>query len=103
MSETTYKDNIDRFVPMDDEGQKDLLFIMLDAMDEVATAIEKVEDDVEKAMLKLHLALYENITSFFLEDPEWMKDAGVSSIGFLRRYAKARREEWERKRKESEA
>ena len=103
MGKFACKRNMDRFVAMDEEGQKDFLFVMLDAMDEFATSIEDEEDEQEKEALKRHLALYETMALFFLDDPEWMKDAGFSSIGFLRRYARDTRKELERKAEENEA
>lgn len=97
MSETTYKDNIDRFMPMNEEEQKDFLLFMLDAMDEIEAAIENEEDEEEKEIKKRYFIFYQTMALFFLDDPEWMKDAGFSSIGFLRRYARDTRKELERK------
>ena len=95
------KENMDRFVAMDEEEQKDFLFFMLDAMDEVAVAIDDEDDEDEKEIMRRYFRFYQAMVPFFLDDMEWMKEVGLSQNKSLREWA--RRMRAERRTEENEA
>ena len=96
-----FKDSITRFKPLDDERQKDVLFIALDMMDYYQERVHeaiKAGDDDEADRCFREMAICHMFASALTEQPEWMAECGIAD-GFLWESARADREAWEKKGK----
>ena len=92
---TTCKDEIDRFEPLTEEQQKDLLFLMLDNMDLYEDAMEKAKDEETEKGLYVHYSLYQFVANFLMNSLGW-----ISHRDLLLKGAHLDRLAWEKKKKE---
>lgn len=97
---------MDRFKPLDEEEQKDLLYICITSVEELYDKFEQAkkrnatEHELEKIMIQA--GAYRMIAEAFTENPEWMKSIGLRDC-FILKYARVARTKYETKRKERKA
>lgn len=85
------------FQPIDEEAQKDVLFVILDGMDHYAKKIDQARSEEEKQRNYELYCTYMHLASFFLKDREWMKEMNFSARGFAIQAAHKMRMEYEGK------
>ena len=95
-----YKYQFKRFKPLDEEQQKDYLFMLLDMMDYYAVGIETLRKKKrltkeEKSLLDVYarsFSLLQTISEPFLEPPEEFKKLGLNTNFVLKAARKMRKE-----------
>lgn len=98
-----HKDLLDRFEPLTEEEQKDLLFILLDCLDFYAEKMDGAKNEADKQRFYEHYSTYQFFISFLMKDPDWMKGIGAHKKRFLLNCAHGDRLEWEESKKENKA
>lgn len=96
-----YKKDLDNFIPMTKEEQKDLLFILLDCMDHYAEKLENAQRQVDKDEFYRFLETYRFLSGFFLKIPAIKEVVGQDHYEFCRNMARKARREWEEKKNEA--
>ncbi len=91
------------FQPLTEEEQKDLLFILADGMDYYTKQIKKVKTKADRMRVWQLYETYAFFCRFFLDDPEWLKEVGLSGAKFALKMAHKDRIAYEAKRKEKQA
>jgi len=72
-----HKDLLDRFEPLTEEEQKDLLFILLDCLDFYAEKMDGAKNEADKQRFYEQYSTYLFFISFLMKDPDWMKGIGA--------------------------
>ena len=94
---------LSKFKPLTEEQQKDVLFIVADCMDFYINKMRKAKTIEDSERYRL---LYENYCFFcnlLTDDPEWLKEIGLSGYKFALDVAHKDRIAYEAKRKEKKA
>lgn len=91
------------FKPLTEEEQKDLLFIIADGIDFYIEQMSKVKNKSDKKRLWELYETYSFFCRFLIDDPEWLKEVGLSGAKFALRMAHKDRIAYEAKRKEKQA
>ena len=97
---------MDRFKPLDEEEQKDLLYICITSAVELYDKFEEAKKrkakrpELEKIMAQAQT--YQMIAEALTDKPEWMKSIGLRDC-FILKYARVERTKYEAKRKERKA
>ena len=89
----TCKDEIDRFEPLTEEEQKDLLFLILDDMDFYEEGMEKAETGEAEKRFYVHYSHYSFFAHFLMKKHR-------DGIAILLKSAHLDRLAWEKKKKE---
>lgn len=84
------------FQAIDEEAQKDLLFVILDGMRFFGDKMDASKTQEERRENYEKYSLHQALASFFLKDKEWMKKAGFSARAFVIGAARRMREEYEK-------
>lgn len=96
----TYKDRFQRFKPLNEEQQKDYLFMLLDMMDYYAVGIETLRKKKrltkeEKSLLDEYarsFSILQTISEPFIEVSEELKKLGITESYTLKTARKMRQE-----------
>ena len=93
-----WKELMAMFKPLDEEEQKDLLFIVLDCMDFHSEQGKKAKTEKEREINFHAFSSYEMIAHMMTEDPEWLKKIGSSMRKMLLDHAREERTRYEKEK-----
>ena len=89
------KDLMNRFVPLTEEEQKDLFFLMLDGMDFYAGLAKDCENSGQVDIFYKQYTIYEFFAMHFIKEKEEMQEIGIDHRKFLIEQAKKARKDFE--------
>lgn len=81
---------VERFMPMDTEMQKLMLFCWVDSYFQLAEALKKEKDENEKRIIRIQMETYQMMIGWFNTPAKEFAEAGYDNRQILKTYVKER-------------